>query len=338
MADPFVAEIRIFPFNFAPKGWAWCDGQLLPLSQNTALFSLLGTTYGGDGKSNFALPGPAGTRADASRPGAGPVAARPGRDRRLGDRDAARVGDAGARARAARLGDAAGSLPPRPARPSRARPAACSLPAAGCQLVAMAPEALAPAGGDQPHNNLQPYLTFYFCIALQGVFPPRGHDGSVPGGPAADAPAGQPRRRAVPGASTPAREPPSWRPCRGPRSRRRRSSRSSSRPRTSTTASTTPTPDSSSFSGRRAVGRLYVARWTGEIRIVDIALLPEFCNRGIGTTLLRQLQAEAQDAGKPLRIHVERFNPALRLYDRLGFRQIEDKGVYLFLEWRPAAP
>src|SRR6478672_10756894 len=56
MADPFVAEIRIFPFNFAPKGWAFCDGQLLPLSQNTALFSLLGTTYGGNGKSNFALP------------------------------------------------------------------------------------------------------------------------------------------------------------------------------------------------------------------------------------------------------------------------------------------
>ena len=56
MADPFVAEIRIFPFNFAPKGWAWCDGQLMPISQNTALFSLLGTTYGGDGKSNFALP------------------------------------------------------------------------------------------------------------------------------------------------------------------------------------------------------------------------------------------------------------------------------------------
>src|SRR4051812_34479851 len=57
MADPFVAEIRIFPFNFAPKGWAWCDNQLLPISQNTALFSLLGTFYGGDGKSTFALPG-----------------------------------------------------------------------------------------------------------------------------------------------------------------------------------------------------------------------------------------------------------------------------------------
>ncbi len=83
----------------------------------------------------------------------------------------------------------------------------------------------------------------------------------------------------------------------------------------------------------QAVGRLYVSRWSDEIRIVDIALLPDFSNGGIGTALLRQLQSEAQSADKPLRIHVERFNPALRLYERLGFRQIEDKGVYLFLEW-----
>ena len=74
MADPFVAEIRIFPFNFAPTGWAFCDGQLLPISQNTALFSLLGTIYGGDGKSTFALPDLQGTRADAPGPGPGPVA------------------------------------------------------------------------------------------------------------------------------------------------------------------------------------------------------------------------------------------------------------------------
>ena len=86
----------------------------------------------------------------------------------------------------------------------------------------------------------------------------------------------------------------------------------------------------------QAVGRLYVSRWSEEIRVVDTALLPDFCNRGIGTTLLRQLQAEAQASGKPLRIHVERFNAALRLYERLGFRQVEDKGVYLFLEWRSA--
>src|SRR5918994_4360697 len=70
MADPFVAEIRIFPFNFAPKGWAWCDGQLMPLSQNTALFSLLGTTYGGNGKSNFALPNLQGSA--PMHPGQGP--------------------------------------------------------------------------------------------------------------------------------------------------------------------------------------------------------------------------------------------------------------------------
>src|SRR5947209_17982067 len=69
--DPFVAEIRIFPFNFAPKGWAFCDGQLLPISQNTALFSLLGTTYGGDGKSNFGLPDMQGNAARHPGQGAG---------------------------------------------------------------------------------------------------------------------------------------------------------------------------------------------------------------------------------------------------------------------------
>lgn len=81
-------------------------------------------------------------------------------------------------------------------------------------------------------------------------------------------------------------------------------------------------------------GRLYVSREGDEIRIVDIALLPEYCNRNVGTTLLRGLQSEAAAAGKPLRIHVERFNPALRLYGRLGFTPIADRGVYLFMEWR----
>jgi ribosomal protein S18 acetylase RimI-like enzyme len=93
--------------------------------------------------------------------------------------------------------------------------------------------------------------------------------------------------------------------------------------------------------GGQPAGRLYVKRGSEEFRIVDIALLPEFCNRGIGSTLLRQLQAEARAAGKPLTIHVERFNPALRLYERLGFRQIDDRGVYLFMEWKgdnPEAP
>ena len=85
------------------------------------------------------------------------------------------------------------------------------------------------------------------------------------------------------------------------------------------------------------VGRLYVDRWEKEIRIVDITLLPEFRGSGIGTKLLRELQAEARSAVKSLSIHVERFNRALGLYQRLGFEQIEDKGVYLLMEWKPRA-
>jgi ribosomal protein S18 acetylase RimI-like enzyme len=83
----------------------------------------------------------------------------------------------------------------------------------------------------------------------------------------------------------------------------------------------------------RPIGRLYVARWDKEIRIVDITLLPEFRGMGIGTRLLGDLQDEARTAGKSLTIHVERFNRALELYQRLGFRQVEDKGVYLLLQW-----
>jgi GNAT superfamily N-acetyltransferase len=82
-------------------------------------------------------------------------------------------------------------------------------------------------------------------------------------------------------------------------------------------------------------GRLYVARWPEEIRIVDIALLPEHRGMGIGAHLLNALISESEESGKTLSIHVERFNPALRLYERLGFREVEDKGVYLLMERQP---
>lgn len=85
------------------------------------------------------------------------------------------------------------------------------------------------------------------------------------------------------------------------------------------------------------VGRLYVGRWREEIRLVDVALLPEHRGAGIGTRLLRRLFAEAEAAGKPVRIHVEQMNPALRLYERLGFRRIGDHGVYHLMEWRAGA-
>jgi ribosomal protein S18 acetylase RimI-like enzyme len=83
------------------------------------------------------------------------------------------------------------------------------------------------------------------------------------------------------------------------------------------------------------IGRLYIVRWPAEHRIVDIALVPDWRGRGIGTAVLRDLCEEAGEAGKAVSIHVECYNPALRLYRRLGFAQVEDKGVYLLMEWRP---
>lgn len=85
----------------------------------------------------------------------------------------------------------------------------------------------------------------------------------------------------------------------------------------------------------KPIGRLYQARWKNEIRLIDVALLPEYRGKGLGKTIIKTILAAGAEAGLPVRIHVEKFNPALKLYERLGFRQIEDKGVYWFMEWRP---
>ena len=174
MADPFVAEIRIFPFNFAPKGWAFCDGQLLPLSQNTALFSLLGTTYGGNGKSNFALPNMQGNA--PMHPGQGPGLSLHDLGETGGSQTVSLLESeipAHSHTMNASTQDGGDSHPQN------------NLLAQGIAIgqyiasntgpfVNLNPNALPPAGGDQPHNNMQPFLTLNFCIALQGVFPPRG--------------------------------------------------------------------------------------------------------------------------------------------------------------------
>ena len=175
MADPFVAEIRVFPFNFAPKGWAFCNGQLLPLSQNTALFSLLGTTYGGNGKSNFALPDLQGRA--PMHPGQGPGLS-------LHD-----LGETGGSETVTLLEseipghthglqaanfDADVACPTPTVTLARSTGGNAYQSTANQNLVPMNPSAFAVAGGSLPHNNIQPYLTLNFCIALQGVFPPRG--------------------------------------------------------------------------------------------------------------------------------------------------------------------
>ncbi|MDB6029940.1 MAG: phage tail protein [Verrucomicrobiales bacterium] len=175
MADPFVAEIRIFPFNFAPRGWAFCNGQLLPISQNTALFSLVGTYYGGDGKSNFALPNLQGSA--PMHPGQGPG---------LSLHDLGETGgvenvtllqsEMPAHAHSLVASNEIGE-DRKPGNEAVARstggPLYGPLPVAPAALTAMAPEAVPIAGGSLPHNNMMPYLTLNFCIALQGVFPPR---------------------------------------------------------------------------------------------------------------------------------------------------------------------
>jgi microcystin-dependent protein len=175
MSDQFVAEIRIFAGNFAPTGWAFCNGQLMPISQNTALFSLLGTQYGGDGKSTFALPNLQGAAPVHQGQGPGlsqyfvgetggtdtvtllsaempthshPAEAVSGAD----GNQVSPVNHVWSKARYGRLG-----APMYSATPSQT----------------MSAGAIGAVGGSLPHNNLMPYLTLNFIIALQGIFPPR---------------------------------------------------------------------------------------------------------------------------------------------------------------------
>jgi microcystin-dependent protein len=175
MSEPFVAEIRMFGFSFAPRGWAFCDGQIMPIAQNTALFSLLGTNYGGNGTSNFGLP-----NLQASVPIG--VGQGPGLSQYV-------VGQTGGEANVTLIANElpvhshafecstttadqtspVGMLAAPPAG-TRGQNFFASGPGTGASMNA---QAVLPAGGNQPHNNLPPYLKLNFCIALQGVFPSR---------------------------------------------------------------------------------------------------------------------------------------------------------------------
>ncbi|MDP9167828.1 MAG: tail fiber protein [Actinomycetota bacterium] len=175
MSSPFVAEIRIFPFNFAPRGWAFCDGQLLPISQNTALFSLLGTQYGGDGKSNFALPNLQGASAMHTTQYSGNSPFGQYSIGQTGGEDSVLTSEMPAHTHNVQADE-------------NTRNALASNPNGAVQVFAtgnlifsvqppkgttMNPAMVSVAGGSQPHNNLMPYLVLNYCIAMQGIYPPR---------------------------------------------------------------------------------------------------------------------------------------------------------------------
>lgn len=179
MSDPFVAEIRIFGFNFAPKGWAVCAGQILPISQWTALFSLLGTTYGGNGTSTFGLPNLQGSV--PIQQGQGPGLS----EYFLGETGGSQTvqvlqTELPIHSHLANADSGMGTSPS----PANALykdgqiPGSPALAIASYNtnlnpMVALNPQTIGFAGGNQPHNNIMPTLVLNFCIALQGIYPPR---------------------------------------------------------------------------------------------------------------------------------------------------------------------
>lgn len=176
MSNPFVGEIRIVGFNFAPRGWATCSGQLLPISQNTALFSLLGTTYGGNGQSTFALPNFIDRAPMHAGQGPGLT------DRQLGESSGSptvtlTTVQLPVHGHTVQCVSAAPSSPQQSPvgniwAPSAGRTGA-ALYQNGAANAGMNANAVGNSGGGQPHNNMQPYLGVMFIIAMQGIFPPR---------------------------------------------------------------------------------------------------------------------------------------------------------------------
>jgi microcystin-dependent protein len=179
MSTPFVAQIQIFPYTFAPRGWAFCNGQILSIAQNTALFSLLGTNFGGDGRANFGLPNLQGSVPIHQGQGPGLSLYDVGE---IGGVASVTVSQAQMPAHAhqpsgtailgtvSSPGSTANALFAEPPGSAR-KPGSLYGPADG--TTTLASSAVTAVGGGQPHNNLQPYLTLNFCIALQGVFPAR---------------------------------------------------------------------------------------------------------------------------------------------------------------------
>ncbi len=171
MAEPFIAEVRIFPYNFAPRGWANCDGQLLPIAQNTALFALIGTLYGGDGRTTFGLPNLKGRA--VIHPGNGPGLSPYNLAQSGGVEKVTLIESQMASHNHLMVPLPAPGNQPGPGGNGVARALGAAPYGPPATLVSLATETLPSTGGGGAHNNLMPFLTLRFCIALQGIFPSR---------------------------------------------------------------------------------------------------------------------------------------------------------------------
>jgi microcystin-dependent protein len=171
MSDPFIAEIKIMSFGFAPKGWALCNGQLLPINQNQALFSLLGTTYGGNGTTTFALPDLRGRTPIHSGTGPGLPTYILGES--AGEESHTLISSEMASHLHQAMGTSDAGNSPVAAGGLLAAETSAMYGGPAANLVSLASGSLSTVGGSQPHNNMQPFLALNFCIALVGIFPPR---------------------------------------------------------------------------------------------------------------------------------------------------------------------
>ena len=162
MAEPFLSEIRIMSFNFAPKGWALCNGQFLPINQNQALFALLGTTYGGNGQTTFALPDLRGRT---------PIHVGSGHTLGENGGEQAHTISISELPTHTHVANASPNNASQPVATSAVLAAAANLYSPAQSLTSLLPTTVSNVGGSQAHLNMQPFLTLSFCIALQGIFP-----------------------------------------------------------------------------------------------------------------------------------------------------------------------
>jgi len=330
MSDQFVAEIRVFPFNYAPKGWALCNGQLMRISQNAALFSLLGTTYGGDGTQTFALPNLQGSAPMQQGQGQGLSSWALGAASGVENVTLLQSEMPTHNHTINTMSDPGTTQAPSPSVVlARSANANAYQNDGSAKFAQMSLDMLASVGGGIPHSNLQAVRDAQLLHCTRGrvpdtalsmmlLRPVRTDDddfllalfASVRG-PELDQLPWTDQQKAMFVRQQLDAQTAHWR------------------------AHYQDTSFDIIERDGNAIGRFYVARWRTEIRIVEIALMPEHRDAGVGTALIRELLKDADRTATRVTLHVDIFNRARRLYERLGFVANEENGVQVLMERAP---